>query len=332
MTRTTSRPNARRRSTPWLHRWSRPIIIALATIGVLDAGYITLEKWGVITTLVCPVFGGGCEKVLNSPYATIFGQPLSLFGFLAYLTMGVLAALPLFVNAERNKKLRSSLEQKTWLLLFLGGVAMTVFSGYLVYLMAFEIQAFCFYCLGSAFFSLSFLVLSIIGHEWKDMGQAIFGGLITAMVVLIGTLGVYANVKAPVTDNAPGEVAPAVTTTSNPSQVALAKHLQQIGATMYTAYWCPHCYDQKQWFGQEAVKSLNLVECDPQGRNAQPKLCQSKGIEGFPTWEINGNLDSGAKSLEKLAQLSGYTGPTDFPKPEAPKSGLPQASPLPAGG
>jgi uncharacterized membrane protein/glutaredoxin len=333
MSRTTSRLTARRRSTPWLHRWSRPIIIALATIGALDTGYITLEKWGIIKNLACPAFGGGCEKVLNSPYATIFGQPLSLFGFLAYVAMALLAALPLFVNPDRNKKLRSSLEQQTWLLLFLGGVAMTVFSGYLVYLMAFEIKAFCLYCLGSALFSLSFLILSIIGHDWKDMGQALFGGLITAMVVLLGTLGVYANIKAPVSDNTPGEVAPPVTTPSNPSQIALAQHLKQIGAKMYTAYWCPHCYEQKQLFGQEAVKSLNLVECDPQGRNAQPKLCQEKGIQGFPTWEINGKLDSGVKPLEKLAQLSGYSGPTNFPTLDSVRGSMPSsASPLPAPG
>jgi glutaredoxin len=157
------------------------------------------------------------------------------------------------------------------------------------------------------------------------------------MVVLIGTLGVYANVKTPVNVGTPGEVAPPVTTPSNPSQIALAQHLKQIGAKMYTAYWCPHCYEQKQLFGQEAVKSLNLVECDPQGRNAQPKLCQEKGIQGFPTWEINGKLDSGAKPLEKLAQLSGYSGPTNFPSLEsilksAPRGLPPAASPLPAPG
>ena len=26
----------------------------------------------------------------------------------------------------------------------------------------------------------------------------------------------------------------------------LGKHLQAIGATMYGAYWCSHCYGQKQ--------------------------------------------------------------------------------------
>ncbi len=40
--------------------------------------------------LVCPT--NGCESVLSSPYAQLFGLPLSLYGMLAYGTVGVLAA------------------------------------------------------------------------------------------------------------------------------------------------------------------------------------------------------------------------------------------------
>ncbi|MBM5828681.1 MAG: thioredoxin, partial [Cyanobacteria bacterium M_surface_7_m2_040] len=38
-------------------------------------------------------------------------------------------------------------------------------------------------------------------------------------------------------------------------------------------------------------------------------LCEGKKIEGYPTWEINGTLDSGVKPLLKLAELIGYKGP-----------------------
>lgn len=37
-----------------------------------------------------------------------------------------------------------------------------------------------------------------------------------------------------------------ITTKSSPLAIALAKHLQLIGAKMYGAFWCSHCLEQKQ--------------------------------------------------------------------------------------
>lgn len=37
-----------------------------------------------------------------------------------------------------------------------------------------------------------------------------------------------------------------ITTKSSPRALALAKHLQLIGAKMYGAFWCSHCLEQKQ--------------------------------------------------------------------------------------
>ena len=83
---------------------------------------------------------------------------------------------------------------------------------------------------------------------------------------------------------------------------------------MFGAYWCPHCHDQKQLFGQQAVQELIYVECAPDGRNAEPSVCQAQGdnLTGYPTWEINGEFYSGTQSLEQLADASGYDGPRDF--------------------
>lgn len=37
-----------------------------------------------------------------------------------------------------------------------------------------------------------------------------------------------------------------ITTPSSPFAIALAKHLNAIGAKMYGAFWCSHCVEQKQ--------------------------------------------------------------------------------------
>ncbi len=72
----------RQRSIPWIHRYYRPIMAGIASIGAVGTGYLTVVKL-TQGTAACPT--GGCDVVLSSPYATVFGLPLTLFGFLGYL-------------------------------------------------------------------------------------------------------------------------------------------------------------------------------------------------------------------------------------------------------
>ena len=303
----------RRRSTPWIHRWSRTVMGAIAAIGVVETAYLTIAKF-TTGSVICPT--SGCDKVLNSPYATVFGTvPLSLLGCLAYLSIAILALAPKAVNPNTNKGLHSQLENKTWQALFIITAAMVIFSSYLMYVMAFEIKELCIYCISSAVLSLSLFVLVLVGREWEDIGQLMFTGILVAMVSSIGALGLYNSVRSPAASvSTPGIVAPAVTTTSGPAQLALVRHLREIGAKEYGAYWCPHCHDQKMLFGKEAAALIDYVECDPRGQNSRAQMCQAAAanVKGFPTWEIKGQFYSGTQSLEKLADLSGYTGPRNF--------------------
>lgn len=305
----------RRRQTPWIHRWSRIMIAGVAAVGALGTGYLTIEKL-VGGPVACPI--EGCDQVLSSPYATVFGLPLTLFGFLAYLSVGTMALLPLAINPEKNKELRTRAENWTWLYLFMVGAAMSIFSGYLMYVLAFKLQQACLYCIVSALLSTSLLVLSIIGRAWEDIGQLLFTGVIVAVLTLTGTLAVYANVDGSRASQTPGFE---ITTPSGQAELELARHLKSIGAKMYGAYWCPHCHDQKELFGQEAATVFEYVECADDAPNSQaqscraiaPKIQEATGQQfGFPTWEINGKFYVGTQSLEDLATASGYTGPRNF--------------------
>ena len=321
----------RRRSTPWIHRWSRPLIGAIAILGALNTGYITYTKFlgGEVT---CPT--SGCEQVLSSAYATVFGQPLALFGLMAYLGMAILALVPLAINAESQKSLRLKAENWTWLLLFLGATAMLLFSSYLMYIMftqfviPFGWKSLCFYCVASATFAAAMFGLTLVGKAWEDVGQLFFSGIVVGMITLVGTLGVYAHIGKPVEGAyniaaGSGQVFFTVQDTSGEAEIELAKHLKNIGAKMYSAYWCPHCYEQKKVFGVEALQQhlIPFIECAADGTDAQPALCQEvaakvqkatgKGF-GFPTWEINGQYYAGQQPLTELAKLSGYKGPSNF--------------------
>jgi hypothetical protein len=96
------------------------------------------------------------------------------------------------------------------------------------------------------------------------------------------------------------------------SELALAKHLKRIRAKLYGTYWCPSCNMQKQLFGDEAFSQINYIECDLKGKNARPDLCRIAQISGYPTWEIKGQLYPGMRSLQELAELSGYSGDRNF--------------------
>lgn len=319
----------RRRSTPWIHRAARPLIGAIAGLGILNTGYITFNKLSS-ATVACPT--SGCERVLESPYAVLFGLPLSLYGLLAYIGMAVLALAPLLVNPEEKKSLRTNLENQTWLLLFAGATAMLLFSGYLMYIMfskfvsQFGVNGICYFCLASATFATLMFVLTLIGRDWNDRGQLFFLGTIIAMITLIGSIAWGASIgrgpidAATITDAA-GNPYFVVNNTSGQAEIGLAKHLKQTGATMYGAYWCPHCCEQKQFFGKEALADFPYVECAEGGKEAQIETCQKVLGEaenqlnqkpGYPTWQINGKFYSGRQTPQQLASASGYTGPQDF--------------------
>jgi hypothetical protein len=79
---------------------------------------------------------------------------------------------------------------------------------------------------------------------------------------------------------------PAVRTQSSEDAIALAKHLRQRGAKLYGAYWCSHCFDQKEAFGVQGARVLTYIECAADGYQSQRPLCSAKQIRGYPTWEI----------------------------------------------
>ena len=283
-------------------RWVRVAMAVLATIGAIDTGAITLKRWGLIGPLTCPGGAEACDKVLNSAWGSLFGQPLSLFGCLAYLAVLLFALLPLVLKGEARSAIA---ETSRWgLLLFSTGMA--VFSLLLMGVMVFKIQAICAFCVLSALLSVSLFVLALLAGDWEDRGQLIFRSVLVGLAVGVIGLGWATSVDRPA-DLGKGVPIP-VTSESTPATLALAQHLTSGGARMYSAYWCPHCHEQKELFGKQATAKLTIIECAPDGRNSQTALCESKKIQGYPSWEINGKLDSGVKSLQELALRSGFKG------------------------
>ena len=101
---------------------------------------------------------------------------------------------------------------------------------------------------------------------------------------------------------------PEVLSSSDNSQIKFASFLSKKGVVMYSAYWCPHCKDQKELFGKQASKKLQIVECAKDGKKNKFKFCLEKEIPGFPAWEIDNEIYLGVKTLKELSELTQYSG------------------------
>ncbi len=125
-----------------------PILAAIvALVGLADSIYLTIHHY-TAEPVPCSIITG-CEQVLTSSYAEVAGIPLAIFGAVAYLTAFVLAILSAYGN------------RLTWTLFGLQVVIMSLFSGWLLYVQGFILEAFCQFCLISAATTFTLLILFI---------------------------------------------------------------------------------------------------------------------------------------------------------------------------
>lgn len=125
----------------------------IALIGLADAVYLTVKhfnKEAVPCSLVT-----GCEQVLTSQYAEIFGIPTAFYGVLAYFAAFSLAILAAFGRRHM------------WFVFGLLTSMMLIFTVWLTYVQGFLIEAYCQYCLLSAATTLTLFVTAVASKFWR---------------------------------------------------------------------------------------------------------------------------------------------------------------------
>ncbi|MEO6051444.1 MAG: vitamin K epoxide reductase family protein [Pyrinomonadaceae bacterium] len=126
-----------------------PIAAALlALVGLADSIYLTVHHY-TATPVPCSIIEG-CEQVLTSSYAEVAGFPLAAFGAVAYFIAFSLALLAAFGD------------RRMWKLFGVQVTLMAAFTGWLIYVQAALIGAFCQFCLLSAMTTIILFSLYLI--------------------------------------------------------------------------------------------------------------------------------------------------------------------------
>lgn len=112
------------------------IIGVLAFGGLFNALAIFHQWYGEAEESISCVFGGGCDTVLSSPYASLLSIPLSIWGIAYYLI--IITLVLTFLGRKNIHVLR---------LLLVGVLCGLAFSLYLFVVQAFVLGTFCSSCL-----------------------------------------------------------------------------------------------------------------------------------------------------------------------------------------
>lgn len=126
-------------------------ILVLAFCGLADSIYLAQHEISG-TPLICNVQHlSDCNIVANSPYAYLFGVPLSEYGVLFYAMLFVLAALELVLFDRILRRVIQGI-----------AVLCLLASIYFEAVQIFFIGAFCIYCLASALITLVIFIFATL--------------------------------------------------------------------------------------------------------------------------------------------------------------------------
>jgi uncharacterized membrane protein len=127
----------------------------ISLLGLFLGAYLTLYKFGFIGTLVCGV--SSCEQVQTSRWSVFLGLPVATWGLGFYALMLALAM------AGMQERFAESRGLSLTMVILAGWGAL--FTGWLNYLEAFVIHAWCEWCLFSAGMVLVLFVLAALDYR-----------------------------------------------------------------------------------------------------------------------------------------------------------------------
>lgn len=259
------------------------VTLALAALGLLLTGYLTLVAWRSSAPAFCGQ-GSACDVIQSSAWSTLLGLPVAFWGFGLYALI-LLATLAGTAMARWRWLSRLSL---------LG----LVISVYLTVAGIVALGSVCVWCLISLGLLIAIFARVHLHRPANAPGNRrpwaswwLGNGLVALAVVVVLQLSATGLL-----DRRP----------EHPRMAALVDHLNATGVRYYGASWCVNCRQQTRLFGASSDR-LPYVECSPQGQGGPVALaCVGAGVTAYPTWMIRGVPHPGVKTPEELAGLTGF--------------------------
>lgn len=131
------------------------ILLVVGILGIILSAFLWYSH---LTVKVIGCLTGGCEAVLSSPYAKIFGVPIAAMGVAYYVGVLILALFRMFDDRAILVRFFS------WGTSLVG----IFFSGYYFYLELYKIHAICSWCKVSTTLTIVLFVLALM--EIKKFG------------------------------------------------------------------------------------------------------------------------------------------------------------------
>jgi uncharacterized membrane protein len=131
---------------------TRRLAALLALLELCVAAYLEIER-ARGRSVACPLGGGGCETVQHSRYSHLAGIPLPVLGLVG-------AAAMLVTTLLHGARARTA----ALVIAFAGAL----FSLYLAGLQAFQIHAYCAWCLTSAVIWIALAATTAVGWLRAD--------------------------------------------------------------------------------------------------------------------------------------------------------------------
>jgi len=135
-------------------------VVCLALVGLSAATYVFVTH-SLGYELFCP-FATGCDAVQNSPYAVLFGIPVSLLGMLGFTAYIVLA----LTGLRSGPAVRGYLH-----VLLVLSVLEVGFTSYMAYLQISVIRAVCSWCMLSAALTVALAAVVIYAVAGSGRGS-----------------------------------------------------------------------------------------------------------------------------------------------------------------
>ncbi len=168
-----------------------------------------------------------------------------------------------------------------------------------MYVLTFVLHASCQFCYASALISCTMAFIAWQNKVVPNATRAIGLASSSAMLTFVTSIALFYTTSTlyPPPENAQASTAPlaqlleaesaakekrppTIEKVSTPQAMRVASQLKLLDAKMYGAYWCSHCFNQKNELGIEASKGgyYEYIECDKEGVDSQYPLCRSKKV------------------------------------------------------